>query len=167
MRWLWQDVRIIWRGGHDEGGWAAAWPLAGGPGGVARAGRARIRPRGHARRHRSVAREHRRWQLATAALGVAFAVCFAVVVVPALAAEPDVPAAFAAGFVNPFAAGYSLDVLAVYGILVALVVRDRRVDGVRGGWVALVLGIVPGVAVGLAWYLLVRARHAAPTPAAS
>lgn len=42
---------------------------------------------------------------------VLFTAIFCVLVIPPLIENPDIIAAFAAGFVNPFAAGYSTDVL--------------------------------------------------------
>ena len=44
-------------------------------------------------------------------LGVLFALAFMVIVVPPLVQSGDVFGAFAAGFVNPYSSGYSLDVI--------------------------------------------------------
>ena len=98
-------------------------------------------------------------------LGGAFAVFFAVTCVPALVETGDVPGAFAAGFVNPFAAGYSTDVLFCWAVLALFVVYERRTRGVKHGWVALVLGVVPGVATGFAAYLVLRERALRPAAA--
>ena len=84
---------------------------------------------------------------------------FAVVVVPPLMEDPDIIGAFAAGFVNPFSAGYSTDVLVCWAVLAVWVVFEARQYGVRHGWVCLLVGVVPGVAVGFAGYLLLRARQ--------
>ncbi|HKK29534.1 MAG TPA: DUF2834 domain-containing protein [Alphaproteobacteria bacterium] len=86
-----------------------------------------------------------------------FAGFFAFVVVPPLMESRDVWGAFAAGFVNPYASGYSMDVLVCWSILAAWVVYEARRYAVRRGWICLLLGIVPGVAVGFALYLLLRA----------
>ncbi|MHA7833706.1 MAG: DUF2834 domain-containing protein [Algiphilus sp.] len=94
--------------------------------------------------------------IAAAAL---FTAVFAVVVVPPLLAEPDIVGAFAAGFVNPYASGYSSDVIVCWLILAAWVLFEARTQGVRHGWVCLLLGIVPGVAVGFALYLLLRRKY--------
>ncbi|WP_353254415.1 DUF2834 domain-containing protein [Salinisphaera sp. PC39] len=67
--------------------------------------------------------------------------------------------AFAAGFVNPYASGYSTDVLFCWAILAAWVAYEAKKYSVRNGWVCLLLGIVPGVAVGFAMYLLLRAKQ--------
>lgn len=97
-----------------------------------------------------------------AALGLLFALAFVVVVVPPLWASGDIVGALAAGFVNPFASGYALDAIICWCILALWVIHDARHEGVRHGWVALVLGLVPGVATGLAFYLLLRLRRHAP-----
>jgi len=41
-------------------------------------------------------------------------------------------------------------------VLAAWVWHDRSQHRIRHGWVALVLGVVPGVATGLSVYLLMR-----------
>lgn len=89
-------------------------------------------------------------------VGLAFAAFFCVTIIPELIAEPAVIAAFAAGFVNPYAAGYSTDVILCWVILTLWVVYERAQFGVRGGWICVLLGIVPGVAVGFALYLVMR-----------
>lgn len=94
-----------------------------------------------------------------AAIGGAFTLAFAVVVVPEFLRRPQVFDAFAAGFVNPFAAGYAMDTIACWFVLAVWVVYEAKGGGVRHGWVALVLGVMPGVAVGLAAYLLIRFKH--------
>ena len=93
-----------------------------------------------------------------AAAGV-FTLIFCWVVVPPLIANPDVVGAMAAGFVNPYSSGYSTDVLACWVILTAWIVFEARTRGVRHGWICVVLGMVPGVAVGFELYLLIRAKQ--------
>lgn len=90
---------------------------------------------------------------------VFFSVFFAVVVIPPLIANPDVLGAFAAGFVNPYSSGYSMDVLVCWAILAVWVVYEAKAHSVRHGWVCLLLGIIPGVAVGFALYLLLRSKQ--------
>lgn len=97
-----------------------------------------------------------------AALGIGFALAFTVFVVPAFLAKPDVLGAFAGGFVNPFASGYALAAIVCWLILAVWVIHERTTAGIRHGWIALLLGIVPGVAIGLAVYLLMRIRQARP-----
>lgn len=85
-----------------------------------------------------------------------FTVIFCVLVIPPLIESRDVIGAFAAGFVNPFAAGYSTDVFFCWFVLAAWVWFEASTQSIKHGWVCLLLGIVPGVAVGFALYLLIR-----------
>ena len=94
----------------------------------------------------------------TAAAAV-FTALFAYWCIPPLIADPDIIGALAAGFVNPYSSGYSADVLACWVILSAWIVYERRVHRVRHGLWCIVLGAIPGVAVGFAAYLLLRMRH--------
>jgi uncharacterized membrane protein len=93
------------------------------------------------------------------AAAAVFTLIFCWVVIPPLIANPDVVGAMAAGFVNPYSSGYSADVLACWVILTAWIVYEARTKGVRHGWVCVVLGMVPGVAVGFALYLLMRMKQ--------
>jgi len=92
-------------------------------------------------------------------LALGFAAYFSAVVVPPLVADPDILGAFAAGFVNPYSSGYSTDVIVCWLILAAWVAFEAKSRSVKHGWVCLALGVIPGVAVGLAAYLLVRSRQ--------
>lgn len=94
-----------------------------------------------------------------AAVGAGFALAFCGVVIPGLIAQPDVFAAFGAGFVNPFASGYAMDTIACWCALTIWVLHERKARGVRHGWIAIALGVVPGVATGLCVYLLLRMKH--------
>jgi len=85
-----------------------------------------------------------------------FTILFCVLVVPALIENPDLIGAFAAGFVNPYASGYSADVIACWAVLALWVWFEAKSHAIKHGWVCLVLGIIPGVAVGFALYLLLR-----------
>lgn len=89
------------------------------------------------------------------ALGFTLAFCW--LIIPPLLQDPDVIGAFGAGFVNPYAAGYSTDVLCCWLILLVWVLYDS--SRVKHGWICLVLGLVPGVAVGFALYLLLRMQQ--------
>jgi uncharacterized membrane protein YfcA len=93
------------------------------------------------------------------AVAAVFTAAFGWLIIPPLMANPDVVGAFAAGFVNPYASGYSADVVACWAILCAWVLHERRAHGVRHGLWCLALGVVPGVAVGFAVYLLLRTRQ--------
>ncbi|MDG1825013.1 MAG: DUF2834 domain-containing protein [Henriciella sp.] len=90
--------------------------------------------------------------------GAAFAIAFAIIVVPALLATGDVPGAFAAGFVNPFSTGYSIDAILCAVLLIIWVIYERSTLGIKYGWIAIPLSFVPGVAVGFAYYLILRSR---------
>lgn len=94
-------------------------------------------------------------------LAVAFTVVFATVCIPPFLSDPDVIGAFGAGFVNPYASGYAFDIFFTWGVLAAWVLYEAKVHGIRHGWIALVLGVVPGVAVGFAVYLLLRLKQGA------
>lgn len=91
--------------------------------------------------------------------GVLFAIAFSIVVVPPLLESGDVPGAFAAGFVNPFSSGYSLDVILCAFILFAWIIYERSALGIKHGWIAIPLSFVPGVATGFALYLVLRTRQ--------
>ncbi|MEM9571701.1 MAG: DUF2834 domain-containing protein [Pseudomonadota bacterium] len=92
-------------------------------------------------------------------LGVLFALAFAIIVVPPLWASGDIFGAFAAGFVNPYASGYSLDVIICALILFVWIAYERQSRGIRHGWIAVPLCLVPGVATGFAVYLILRSRQ--------
>ena len=93
------------------------------------------------------------------AAAVLFSVFFAIVVIPPLVANPDIWGAFAAGFVNPYSSGYSTDVLVCWFVLAVWVVYEAKAYSIRHGWICLLIGIVPGVAVGFALYLLLRTKQ--------
>ncbi len=88
-----------------------------------------------------------------------FTVLFAYWCIPPLIANPDIVGALAAGFVNPYSSGYSADVLACWVILSAWILYERHAVGIRHGLWFIALGSVPGVAVGLSGYLLLRAHQ--------
>lgn len=92
-------------------------------------------------------------------LALGFAVLFTFIIVPPLLASGDVMGAFAAGFVNPYSSGYALDAICSWLVLATWVIYEARTRHIRHGWMALLLGVVPGVATGFAVYLLLRMRH--------
>ena len=92
-------------------------------------------------------------------LGAIFAIAFALIVIPALIESQDVIGAFAAGFVNPFSTGYSLDAIICAFILITWVLYERRSLNIRHGWVVIPLSFVPGVATAFAAYLIIRSRQ--------
>ena len=92
-------------------------------------------------------------------LGVGFAAALTVIAGPPLLESRDLPGAFAAGFVNPYSSGYALDAICCWLVLALWVIYEARALRVRNGWVALLLGVVPGVSTGFAVYLLLRLRQ--------
>jgi hypothetical protein len=90
-------------------------------------------------------------------IAIIFTLIFSVVDIPPLIKNPDVIGAFAAGFVNPYSSGYSIDVFCCWAIFLLWVIYEF--PKIKYGWVCLILGIVPGVAVGLALYLLLRMQQ--------
>lgn len=87
-------------------------------------------------------------------LGLTFLVLFFIVVIPPLLVDRDILGAFMAGFVNPYSSGYSIDVLVTWGLLATWILYESK--KIKFGWICIFLGIVPGVAVGFAIYLLMR-----------
>lgn len=107
----------------------------------------------------------RSFRVAVIAVGLAFTALFFGLVVPPLIDDPDILGAFGAGFVNPYASGYSADVIACWVILAIWIVFEARSRSVKHGWLCLVVGVVPGVAVGFAAYLVLRSNQIAEHPA--
>ena len=89
-------------------------------------------------------------------IALGFTLVFAVVVMPPLIADPDILGALAAGFVNPYSSGYSADVLFCWAALAVWVFYESKTLAIKHGWVCLVLGAFPGVAVGFPLYLVLR-----------
>jgi len=92
------------------------------------------------------------------AAGIFLAV-FLFYTLPAAIELNDVFQSFAAGFVNPLAAGYSVDVIASGFILIFWILFEAKNHGIRYGWVCILLCLVPGVAVGFTAYLLLRQKQ--------
>ncbi len=96
------------------------------------------------------------YKLSLILLGTGFSIAFSALVLPAMWASGDVIGAFAGGFVNPYATGYALDAIFCWLILAVWIVYEAKKMNVRYGWIALILGVIPGVATGFALYLLIR-----------
>lgn len=94
-----------------------------------------------------------------ASLGLVFAAVFCIIVVPPLLESKDILGAFAAGFVNPYATGYSIDAILCALILITWVVYERKNSNVKFGWVVIPLSFAPGVATAFAVYLILRSRQ--------
>jgi len=99
------------------------------------------------------------FQVSIVIVALAFVVFFLASVVPELIKDFDLVGAFAAGFVNPYSSSYSADVIACWLILVIWVLYERNSLNINYGWVCVLVGIVPGVAVGFAAYLLLRGKQ--------
>ncbi len=92
------------------------------------------------------------------ALAALFTVLFVVILAPAVG-DLTLGKAIDDMFASPAASGVSTDVLLTYAVLALWVVYEAIAKNVRRGWIALVLGAVPGVTVGLAVYLMIRMRQ--------
>jgi len=88
-----------------------------------------------------------------------FLAVFLVYTLPAAIELNDIFQSFAAGFVNPLATGYSVDVIASGFILISWILYEAKNDGIRFGWICILLCLVPGVAVGFTAYLLLRQKQ--------
>lgn len=101
----------------------------------------------------------RTFEIASICIAVVFTIIFAIVVVPAVIEDGDIVGAFASGFVNPYSSGYSADVILCWIALAIWIAHEAKTYSIKHGWVCLILGVVPGVAVGLPLYLVLRSRQ--------
>ena len=92
--------------------------------------------------------------LAIIALG--FTVAFSVIVGPHLIKSLDVVGAITAGFVNPYASGFALDTLTSWLVLTVWILYEAKNKDIKHGWIAILLGLIPGTATGFACYLILR-----------
>ncbi len=98
------------------------------------------------------------FELLSLFVGAAFALFFVIVVLPPALESGDIVGAFAAGFVNPYAAGYSLDTILCGVILIIWILYERSQLGVRHGLWVIPLIFIPGVATAFGIYLVLRLR---------
>lgn len=91
--------------------------------------------------------------------GIGFMILFWLIVIPPFLEKPDIIDAFAKGFVNPYSTGYSLDTIFCWMILVVWIFYEAKTRQIRYGWIAIIIGVVPGVASGFALYLLIRIKQ--------
>ena len=97
------------------------------------------------------------------ALGVAFIATIGIVVIPTFLDDGlNLITAVDEAFANPYASGVAIDLLFTYVVLAAWVIYEYQYRDVQHGWIALVLGLVVGVAIGLVFYLLIRHREIGP-----
>ena len=92
--------------------------------------------------------------LAIIALG--FTLAFSVIVGPHLIQSLDLFGAIAAGFVNPYASGFALDTLSSWLVLTVWILYEAKTKNIKYGWIAILLGLLPGTATGFACYLILR-----------
>ncbi|EMJ97855.1 DUF2834 domain-containing protein [Leptospira sp. WS58.C1] len=92
-------------------------------------------------------------------LGSLFTAGFLYLVLPPLSQNFDIIGAFLGGFVNPFSSAYALDIIFTWLVLAVWIVYEAKTKGIKNGWIALLLGVVPGVAVGAAYYIYLRAKQ--------
>jgi len=92
-------------------------------------------------------------------IGFSFLLIFCAIVVPPLLANPDILGALSMGFVNPYASGYAMDAILCWCILLVWVIYEAKQHQIKYGWIALLLGMAPGVATGFAFYLYIRMRQ--------
>lgn len=90
-------------------------------------------------------------------IAILFIVAFCILIIPPFIENPDIVGAFAAGFTNSYASGYSTDVFCCWIILLVWVIYES--PRVKHGWICLPIGIIPGVAVGFALYLIIRTNQ--------
>ena len=92
-------------------------------------------------------------------IGAGFAIFFFVTIGPLLIDDPNIFEAFKAGFVNPYSSGFSADAIACWLVLAVWVIYERLQKHINHGWLALLLGLIPGVATGFALYLVLRSNQ--------
>ena len=92
-------------------------------------------------------------------IGLGFAIFFFITLGPLLIENPNVIEALKAGYVNPYSSGFSTDAGCCWFVLAAWIIYEKVEKGIKYGWIALLLGLVPGVATGFALYLITRTRQ--------
>jgi len=87
-------------------------------------------------------------------------ICYALVFFfPPIIENPDIIGVLKAGFVNPYASAYSIDLIACWVILIFWIFHERLTFEIKFGWVCIPIGLILGVVVGLSLYLLMRMSH--------
>jgi len=85
-----------------------------------------------------------------------FTLFFLLAFAPHIIEQKDLLLVLSSGFVNPYATGYSIDLIATWLVLIVWVVYEYKAHRIKHGWVCILLGLVPGVVVGFTSYLLLR-----------
>ena len=100
------------------------------------------------------------YHILLAAVGIGFALFFFITIGPLIIEDPSrIDEAIMAGFVNPFSTGYSIDAITCWVVLALWVIHEKMEKGIKHGWIALLLGLIPGVVTGFALYLILRDRQ--------
>ena len=92
-------------------------------------------------------------------IGIGFSAFFFISMGPSFIADPNLVAAVKSGFVNPYSSGFAIDAIACWLVLAAWVIYEKFAKGIKHGWIALLIGIIPGVATAFALYLLMRMKQ--------
>ncbi len=92
-------------------------------------------------------------------VGIGFAAFFFITLGSLLFTNPDIFAALKAGYVNPYSSAFATDAMACWVVLAAWVIYEKFEKGIKYGWIALLIGLVPGVATAFALYLVMRMRQ--------
>lgn len=96
-------------------------------------------------------------------MAIGFATAFCVIALPTALHETNPLRFVTDAYVNPYSSGYATDTLTCWCVLAVWIIHEARTKGVRHGWIALLLGVVPGVATGFATYLLIRSKQQVET----
>lgn len=97
------------------------------------------------------------YKLALGITSLIFIIYFGINVAAPILNGTSITTAMNGGFVNSFASAYSMDAILSWVVLALWVIYEHK--EVKHGWVCLLLGLVPGVVVGFALYLVLRMRH--------
>ena len=87
---------------------------------------------------------------------ISFTAFFFAYFLPPIIKNPDIFGVLKAGFVNPYATGYSIDLIACWVVLILFVLYESKTKSIKYGWICILLGLAPGVVVGWSAYLLLR-----------
>jgi len=90
---------------------------------------------------------------------ILFSLFFFISFLPHVISDANIIIVLQSGFVNPYATGYSIDLIATWLVLIVLVLHESHTHKIKGGWLCILLGLVPGVVVGWAAYLLLRSKQ--------
>jgi len=92
-------------------------------------------------------------------IAIGFVVFAAVVFFAPIIENPDIIGVLKAGFVNPYATAYSVDLIACWVVLIIWIIFERNQLKIKNGWVCIPIGLTLGVVVGLVIYLLLRMSY--------